>query len=37
MENGVIRDRTPKRDIHEELEYTKGVIRVRTPKKDIHD
>jgi hypothetical protein len=27
MQNGVIRDRTPKREIHEELEYTKGVIR----------
>jgi hypothetical protein len=27
MQNGVIRDHTPKRDIHEEMEYTKGVIR----------
>ena len=27
MQNGVIRDRTPKKDIHEELEYTIGVIR----------
>ena len=39
MQNGVIRDRTPKRDIHEELEYTKGVIRAvhrrRTHKKSL--
>jgi hypothetical protein len=39
MQNGVIGDRTPKRDIHEELEYTKGVInavhRRRTHKKSL--
>jgi hypothetical protein len=39
MQNGVIRDRTPKKDIHEELEYTKGVIRAvhrrRTHKKNL--
>jgi hypothetical protein len=27
MQNGVIRDGTPKKEIYEELEYTKGVIR----------
>ena len=39
MQNGEIGDRTPKRDIHEELEYTKGVIRAvhrrRTHKKSL--
>ena len=37
MQNGVIRGRTPKNDIHEELEDTKGVISGRTPKKDIQE
>jgi hypothetical protein len=27
IQNGVIRDRTPNKNIHEDLEYTKGVIR----------
>jgi hypothetical protein len=39
MQNGVIRDRRPKKDTHEELEYTKGVIRAvhrrRTHKKSL--
>jgi hypothetical protein len=34
MQNGVIRGRTPKNDMHEEFEDTKGIIRRRIPKKD---
>jgi hypothetical protein len=34
MQNGVIRGRTPKNDMHEEFEDTKEIIRSRIPKKD---
>jgi hypothetical protein len=34
MQNGVIKGRTPKNDMHEEFEDTKGIIRRRIPKKD---
>jgi hypothetical protein len=39
IQNGVIRDRTPNKKIHEDLEYTKGVMRAvhrrRTHKKSL--
>jgi hypothetical protein len=34
MQNGVIKGRTPKNDMHEKFEDTKGIIRKRIPKKD---
>jgi hypothetical protein len=34
MQNGVIRGRILKNDMHEEFEDTKGIIRRRIPKKD---
>ena len=37
MQNGEIRGRTPKNNMHEEFEYTKGIISGRTLKKDIQE
>jgi hypothetical protein len=34
MQNGVIKGRTRKNDMHEEFEDTKGIIRRHIPKKD---
>ena len=34
MQNGVIKGRTPKNDMHEEFEDTKGIIRRRIQQKD---
>jgi hypothetical protein len=33
MQNGIIRDRTPMNDMHEEFEDKKGLIKRRIPKK----
>jgi hypothetical protein len=37
MQNGVIRGRTPNKDIKKGIDDTKGLLKDRTPKKDMQE